>query len=92
MRGVVGKQAFLQLSIMLCSKFQGIRKATAIRMYEALILYGEDMDLSEENLTSLLAELNGTSWEQSVDILRPKRNHLCELMDVAPPVLVKKPA
>ncbi|XP_011303507.1 tubulin-specific chaperone D [Fopius arisanus] len=89
-RGSVGKQAFTQLSILLCNKFQCIRKVTAIRIYEAFTLYGEDMDLPEENLMKILTELNGTDWEQPVDVVRPKRNHLCELMGVPIPVIKKK--
>ncbi|XP_015120199.1 tubulin-specific chaperone D [Diachasma alloeum] len=89
-RGSVGKQAFTQLSILLCNKFQCIRKVTATRIYEAFTLYGEDMDLPEENLSNILTELNETDWEQPVETTRPKRNHLCELMGVPIPVIRKR--
>ncbi|XP_046614591.1 tubulin-specific chaperone D [Neodiprion virginianus] len=89
-RSDVSKRAFSQLSIFLCHNFMCVRKITAVRTYEALTLYGEDMDLPEDDLTSVLNELNSTDWEQSVVILRPIRNHLCELMKVAPPVMIKK--
>ncbi|XP_063977643.1 tubulin-specific chaperone D [Diachasmimorpha longicaudata] len=89
-RGSVGKQAFTQLSILLCNKYQCIRKVTATRLYEAFTLYGEDMDLPDENLSNILTELNETDWEQPLEIVRPKRNHLCELMDVAIPVMKKR--
>ncbi|XP_046831392.1 tubulin-specific chaperone D [Vespa crabro] len=88
--GFIGKRAFCQLSIFLCHKYKCLRKVTAIRTYEALTLYGEEMDLSEEDLGSILTELNGTDWEQSVTELRPIRNHLCELMKVPAPVLQAK--
>ncbi|XP_048512674.1 tubulin-specific chaperone D [Athalia rosae] len=87
----VNKQAFGQLSIFLCNKYMCVRKITAVRTYEALTLYGEDMYLPEEDLTSILNTLNTTDWEQPVAILRPIRNHLCELMKVSPPVTIKKP-
>lgn len=90
MRGSVSKKAFTQLSIFLCNKYKCVRKVTAIRTYEALTLYGEDMDLTEEELASLLTELNATDWEQPVIELRPVRNHLCELMKVPAPVMQKK--
>lgn len=88
--GFIGKRAFCQLSIFLCHKYKCLRKVTAIRTYEALTLYGEEMDLSEEDLASILTELNGTDWEQPVTELRPIRNHLCELMKVPAPVLQAK--
>lgn len=86
----MSKSAFCQLSIYLCHKFKYMRKQTAIRLYEALTIYGEDMDLSEEDLSSLLTELNATDWEEPIEVLRPMRNHLCELMKVPSPVLQKK--
>ncbi|XP_015590028.1 tubulin-specific chaperone D [Cephus cinctus] len=91
-RGPVGKKAFIQLSIFLCNKYKCIRKVTAVRTYEALTLYGEDMDLTEEELGNLLTELNATDWEQPVTELRPIRNHLCELMKVPAPIIQKKGA
>lgn len=89
-RGPVSKKAFSQLSVFLCNKYKCLRKATATRMYEALTLYGEDMDLPEEDLTKILTELNATDWEQSVTVLRPIRNNLCKLMNVDVPVMQKK--
>ncbi|XP_014602636.1 PREDICTED: tubulin-specific chaperone D [Polistes canadensis] len=88
--GFIGKRAFCQLSIFLCHKYKCLRKVTAIRTYETLTLYGEEMDLSEEDLASILTELNGTDWERPVTELRPIRNHLCELMKVPAPVLQAK--
>jgi len=64
-----------------------LRKTTAIRIYEALTLYGEEIDITEEDLTNILAILNATDWEQPIVDLRPIRNHLCELMKVPAPVL-----
>jgi len=75
------------LSIFLCHKYTCLRKTTALRTYEALTLYGEEMDIAEDDLTNILAELNATDWEQSITDLRPIRNHLCELMKVPAPVL-----
>ncbi|XP_043272300.1 tubulin-specific chaperone D [Venturia canescens] len=89
-RGPVSKKAFSQLSVFLCNKYKCLRKATAIRLYEALTLYGEDMDLPEEDLSKILTELNATDWEQSVTVLRPIRNNLCKLMNVDVPVMQKK--
>ncbi|XP_025987587.2 tubulin-specific chaperone D [Solenopsis invicta] len=89
-RGPVAKRAFCQLSIFLCHKYTSLRRTTAIRTYEALTLYGEEMDIAEEDLANILAKLNATDWEQPVEDLRPIRNNLCELMKVPAPVLQTK--
>ncbi|EFN69536.1 Tubulin-specific chaperone D [Camponotus floridanus] len=86
-RGPVAERAFCQLSIFLCHKYTSLRKTTAIRIYEALTLYGEEIDITEEDLTNILTILNATDWEQPIADLRPIRNHLCELMKVPAPVL-----
>ncbi|XP_006608660.1 tubulin-specific chaperone D [Apis dorsata] len=90
LHGPVAKRAFCQLSIFLCHKYKCIRKVAATRTYEALTLYGEEMDLPEEDLIQILTELNITDWEQSVSELRPIRNHLCDLMKVPAPILQNK--
>ncbi|XP_072746914.1 tubulin-specific chaperone D [Anoplolepis gracilipes] len=86
-RGPVAERAFCQLSIFLCHKYTSLRKTTAVRTYEALTLYGEEIDIAEEDLANILAILNATDWEQPIADLRPIRNHLCELMKVPAPVL-----
>lgn len=86
----MSKKAFSQLTIFLCNKYTCLRKATALRTYEALTLYGEDMDLPEEDLANVLKVLNDTDWEQPVAVLRPIRDHLRELMDIRAPILQKK--
>ncbi|XP_011051953.1 PREDICTED: tubulin-specific chaperone D [Acromyrmex echinatior] len=86
-RGPVAKRAFCQLSIFLCHKYTSLRKTTAIRTYETLTLYGEEMDIAEEDLANILIKLNATDWEQPIADLRPIRNNLCELMKVPAPVL-----
>lgn len=91
-RGSVSKGAFSQLSICLCHKFKFVRKATASRLYESLTLYGDEMDISEEDLALLLTQLNTVDWERPVEELRPIRNKLCEIMKCPIPVIkqVKK--
>lgn len=67
-----------------------MRKVAATRAYEALTLYGEEMDISEQDLMEILAVLNVTDWEQPVSDLRPIRNNLCDLMKVPAPILQNK--
>lgn len=86
-RGSVSKGAFSQLSICLCHKFKFVRKATASRLYESLTLYGDEMDISEEDLTVLLTQLNTVDWEKPVEELRPIRNKLCEIMNCPIPMI-----
>ncbi|XP_043260310.1 tubulin-specific chaperone D [Colletes gigas] len=86
-RGPVAKRAFCQLSIFLCHKYKCIRKVAATKTYEALTLYGEEIDLPEQDLVKILTELNVTDWERSVSELRPIRNRLCDLMGVSTPIL-----
>ncbi|CAK9822126.1 Tubulin-specific chaperone D [Anthophora retusa] len=90
--GPVSKRAFCQLSIFLCHKYKCIRKVAATKTYEALTLYGEEVDVPEQNLSKILIELNVTDWEQSVSELRPIRNQLCDLMKVPVPILQTKVA
>ena len=90
-RGPVSKGAFSQLSIYLCHKFKYVRKATASRLYECLTLYGDEMDISEEELSVLLTQLNTVDWEKPVEELRPIRNQLCEIMKCPAPTMRQKP-
>ncbi|XP_034940989.1 tubulin-specific chaperone D [Chelonus insularis] len=90
-KGSVSKQAFTQLSILLCNKFQAIRRTTALRLYEALTLYEGDLEISEEHVADMLSILNSTDWGKSPNELRPIRNRLCEIMGVPSPVTMKKP-
>lgn len=88
-RATVGK-CLVQLSIFLCHKFPRIRKVAAAKLFEALLMY-EGPIVPEENLDQVNAILSDTNWDLGVEKLRPIRNNLCELMDVPPPALIKKP-
>lgn len=55
-----------------------------------MTLYGEDMDIKEDNLSEILSGLNETDWGQSPDTLRPIRNNFCKLADVNPPIKMKE--
>lgn len=90
-RGPVSKGAFSQLSIYLCHKFKFVRKATASRLYESLTLYGDEMEMTEDELAVLLTQLNTIDWEKPVEELRPIRNQLCEIMKCPAPMLRQKP-
>jgi tubulin-specific chaperone D len=63
-----------------------IRKTAALKLYEAMLLYGDTTDVSEENLDEILNTLMDTDWAQPLNEVRPIRNHLCDLLNVKSPV------
>lgn len=64
-----------------------VRKSTAIKLYEALIIYGDTCEsVPEENLETILEILSETDWGQPLTEVRPIRNNLCELLNIKPPV------
>jgi hypothetical protein len=52
------------------------------------MLYGEDSVIPAENLDEVMTILSDTNWEQDVDIVKPARNKLCNLMGVPIPKTV----
>ena len=79
----------VQLSIFLCHKFPRIRKVTASKLFETLIMYDEVIE-DEDNKEEVNAILSDTNWDKSVEEIRPIRNRLCELCGVQAPALIKK--
>lgn len=69
-----------------------IRKTTASKLYEALMLYGEDSVIPAENLDEVMAILSDTNWEQDVNTVKPTRNKICNLMGVPVPKSVSSAA
>ena len=96
------QKCLVQLSIFLCHKFPRIRKATASKLFEALLTYPNILITDDEtndaaiDLDDRLEAINGilsdTRWDTTtVEQLRPTRNKLCELLGVPAPAVVKKP-
>lgn len=83
--GEVSARCLVQLCIFLCSQFLWVRKTTANKLYEALMLYGEESVIPAENLDEIMAILSDTNWEQDVNTLKPTRNKICNLMGVPVP-------
>ena len=84
----VREKAMVQLAIMLCHQYPRIRKAAASKLFEALINYSEIFENEADNdeCINLLSE---TDWDQSVEIIRPIRNRICDLTKTPKPVLKK---
>lgn len=66
-----------------------VRKTTAIKLYEALVLHGDTTSIPEENMDDILEILSDTDWGQSLADVRPIRNKLCDLLGVKPPISSK---
>ena len=52
------------------------------------MLYGEESVIPAENLDEVMTVLGETNWEKAVDVVKPTRNKLCELMGVPVPKTV----
>lgn len=63
-----------------------IRKSAALKLYEAMLLYGDTTDVTEANLEEILNILMDTDWARPLNEVRPIRNHLCDLLNVKAPV------
>ena len=98
------QKCLVQLSIFLCHKFPRIRKATASKLFEALLTYPNVLSqkgsmnesLNDEEIEKKLEIINSilsdTTWDTTpVEQLRPLRNKLCDLLGVPAPAIVKKP-
>ena len=84
----VRERAMVQLMIMLCHQYPIVRKTTATKLFECIMLYPDLFDRDEENeeCVSLLVD---TVWDESLAIVRPIRNRICELTKTPKPVLKK---
>lgn len=82
---------FSKVSVMLGLPMVHVRKSTATKFYEALILYGDQTDISEDNLDEIFNLLSETDWGQPLDQVRPIRNELCRLIGIKPPVAAPPP-
>jgi tubulin-specific chaperone D len=79
------ERCMIQLMIMLCHKYPRIRRTAAGKLYESL-LNDPDIVAQEENLDEAISLLTETDWDQSLDIVKPIRNRLCDLTNTPKPV------
>ncbi|XP_045480328.1 tubulin-specific chaperone D [Harmonia axyridis] len=82
----VCEKTLIQLSIMLCHRHSYIRRSTATRLYESLLVNGDASIINPDNLDKVLQVLGDTNWEEPVDVVKPIRNELCKLMGVRAPM------
>lgn len=77
---------FSKVSVFLGLPLVHVRKTTATKFYEALILYGDQTDIDEDNLDEVFNLLTDTDWGQPLEQVRPIRNELCRLIGIKAPV------
>ena len=83
------QRALTQLSILLCHRFPRVRKATAEKLYEALLTFTERDIVPEDQLDTVMELLSETKWDGGVADLRPVRNRICELAGVPVPTVAR---
>lgn len=81
-------QILSYLSIMLCHRYPRIRRDVASKLFTAVVSF--DGIVSEESLDEITVLLTETDWGDSVEIVRPIRNQLCDHLKISRPKQIKK--
>ncbi|KAJ8938560.1 hypothetical protein NQ314_011450 [Rhamnusium bicolor] len=89
-KGEICDIALVQLSILLCHRQSYVRRSTSTKLYESLLVNGDNSNIKSDNLDEVMHILSSTNWEDPVEVIRPVRNQLCQLMGIRVPVLGKK--
>ncbi|KAL0271366.1 UNVERIFIED_CONTAM: hypothetical protein PYX00_008475 [Menopon gallinae] len=84
-KGAVSQRALAQMALFLCHSLRSVRKGASTKMYECLLLYGDCLSTTEENLDEVMSILSDTDWDKEPKEIRPMRNRLCELLKVPVP-------
>ncbi|CAG7704511.1 unnamed protein product [Allacma fusca] len=79
------RSALKRLVVYLCHAYPRIRAVTAQKMFEAFLTYGDNIESS--NLDEAMNILSEHRWELNIEVLRPARNQICELLNIPQPVL-----
>uniref|UniRef100_A0AAG5D4A2 Tubulin-specific chaperone D n=2 Tax=Anopheles atroparvus TaxID=41427 RepID=A0AAG5D4A2_ANOAO len=80
------KRVLSKLVVYLGMVCVNIRRETALKMYETLLVYGDQTCIPEENLDEVLVCLSEEKWDGEMEEARLIRNRLCTLMDIKAPV------
>ncbi|KFB46964.1 AGAP004782-PA-like protein [Anopheles sinensis] len=80
------KRVLSKLVVYLGMVCVNIRRETALKMYETLLVYGDQTCIPEESLDEVLVCLSEEKWDGELDEARQIRNRLCTLMDIKTPV------
>ena len=89
---VARNKCLTQLSIFLCHRFPRVRRATASKLFEALLTCPHLIE-DDDKMDQAQVILSEVQWDQGKpEALRPARNQLCDLLRILPPAVVKKPS
>ncbi|XP_050095697.1 tubulin-specific chaperone D [Anopheles aquasalis] len=80
------KRVLSKLVVYLGMLCVNIRRETALKMYETLLVYGDQTCIPEENLDEVLVYLSEEKWDGELEEARQLRNQLCTLMGIKAPV------
>ncbi|CAH8437222.1 unnamed protein product [Dicrocoelium dendriticum] len=84
--GPIRKQTIHYLFILLGHRYPIVRKSSATKLYECLSVYELAEPDAMEKALNLLIE---TIWESELDVVRPIRNELCELLRCPVPTQIQ---
>ncbi|BES95374.1 beta-tubulin cofactor D [Nesidiocoris tenuis] len=87
--GSVRNKSLGRIQILLCHRFGWLRKLVATKLYEALMLYEDDIIPDEAQLESALSILSDVEWSTiGVEEARSFRNKLSDILGIPTPKLV----
>ncbi|CAH8535750.1 unnamed protein product [Heterobilharzia americana] len=85
--GPVRRKALSLMMFTLGFRYPVIRKATATELYECLMVYELCKPELSHQLSSILIE---TIWESELEVVRPIRNQVCDLLQVPFPKVLRE--
>ncbi|XP_066141125.1 tubulin-specific chaperone D [Euwallacea fornicatus] len=90
--GEICHTALVQISILLCHRQAYVRRSTAAKLYESLLVTGDSSSIPQDNMDEIMQVISDTNWEGALEEIKVTRNSLCQLMRVRLPTVVKKKA
>ncbi|CAG0892864.1 unnamed protein product [Cyprideis torosa] len=90
----VCRRALQHVTLFLCFRYPRVRRASAVRLYESLLVAGDSLAFipNLDALDQALAILSDTQWGGDMDAVKRARDELCACLDVPTPVLIQKPS
>jgi hypothetical protein len=60
-------------------------------MYESLLTYGAEGIGEPEVIENVMTLLSETRWDDDVDVVKPIRNQICDLLSIPHPTSLLRP-
>lgn len=89
-KGDVCNKALVQLNILLCHRQPYVRRSTSTKLYESLLVNGDNCNIDPGKLDDIMNLLSTTNWEDPSEQIKPIRNELCKLMGIRVPLPIKR--